>query len=207
MDPFMKSFALLLVLLNPFIMSVYLIDVVRQTDARTFARSLVLGGAGSYAVFVVFALAGDALFTDVLQIRFVSFLIFGGVTFLVIGIRLILFGGSPIPSLRSKSSELPSSIAVPFLIGPGTVSASVLAGTRLAPPDAALAIGLALAAALLAIIGFKWLHDFVHTRNERIVQRYTEIAGRATALFTGSFAVEMILTGLESWMRTLPGSG
>jgi multiple antibiotic resistance protein len=204
-DPFTKSFALLLVLLNPFIMSVYLIDLVRGTDARTFARALLLAGAGSYVVFVAFAVGGDSLFTDVLQVRFVSFLIFGGVTFLLIGVRLILVGGTPIPSLRASSTELPGSIAVPFLIGPGTVSASVLAGSRLEADAAALAIGLALAASLLAIIAFKWIHDFVSSRNERLVRRYTEIAGRATALFTGSFAIEMILTGLETWLRTLPG--
>jgi multiple antibiotic resistance protein len=190
-DPFTKSFALLLVLLNPFIMSVYLIDLVRGTDARTFARALLLAGAGSYVVFVTFAVAGDSLFTDVLQVRFV--------------VRLILVGGTPIPSLRASSTELPGSIAVPFLIGPGTVSASVLAGSRLEADAAALAIGLALAASLLAIIAFKWIHDFVSSRNERLVRRYTEIAGRATALFTGSFAIEMILTGLETWLRTLPG--
>jgi multiple antibiotic resistance protein len=57
----------------------------------------------------------------------------------------------------------------------------------------------------LAIIAFKWIHDFASSRNERLVQRYTEIAGCATALITGSFAIEMILTGLETWLRTLPG--
>ena len=204
MDPFTKSFALLLVLLNPFIMSVYLIELVR--GCRAFVRALLLAGAGSYLVFLTFAMAGDSLFTNVLQVRFASFPIFGGVTFLVIGVRLILVGGTPIPSVRATSSELPGSIAVPFLIGPGTVSASVLAGSRLEAGTAALAIGLALGAALLAIIVFKWLHDFVSSRNERLVQRYTEIAGRATALFTGSFAIEMILTGIETWLRTLPES-
>ena len=85
------------------------------------------------------------------------------------------------------------------------MGASVRAGSPLEAGAAVLAIGLALATALLAIITFKWLHDFVSSRNERLAQRYTEIAGRATALFTGTFAIEMILTGIETWLRAPPG--
>jgi multiple antibiotic resistance protein len=89
---------------------------------------------------------------------------------------------------------------MPFIVGPGTISASVLAGSRLSYPDAALAIGLALVVAIAAIILLKKTHDVVRERDERYVARYMDIAGRVTALFTGSFAIELILKGVERWM-------
>jgi len=35
------------------------------------------------------------------------------------------------------------------------------------------------------------------------MKRYVEIAGRITALFTGSFAVDMILKGIERWVALI----
>ena len=45
----------------------------------------------------------------------------------------------------------------------------------------------------------KYLYDYVRERNELLVQRYIEIAGRITALIVGTFAIEMIMRGLEGW--------
>lgn len=201
MDAFTESFLLLFVLLNPFILSVYLIGLVRELDFRNFAAQLVRAALISLPVFLAFAWAGNAIFEEVLRVRFLSFLIFGGVTFLIIGTRLILGVGPPVESLKPQSQGVSASIAMPFIVGPGTISASVLAGSRLQPAPAGLAVGLALAASIIAILLFKRIHDVVRTRNERLVQRYVEIAGRVTALFTGTFAIEMILQGVEGWIQ------
>lgn len=201
MDTFTKSVLLLFVLLNPFILSVYLRDVVAGLGFWRLAGHLVRGGLISLGVFLAFAWAGDAVFEDVLQVRFSSFLIFGGVTFLLIGIRLIVGVGPPVEALRADSDRISGGIAMPLMVGPGTISASVLAGSRLPRVEAGVAIAIALFLAVAAILVFKALHDWVRSRNEALVRRYTEVAGRATALFTGSFAVEMILNGLEGWLR------
>jgi multiple antibiotic resistance protein len=140
-------------------------------------------------------------------VRFISFLIFGGITFLIVGIRLIMGVGPPVDAPGPGSRQAAASIAMPFIVGPGTISASVLAGSRLDLAAAGTAIGAALAAALAAMLGIKALHDFVRARNEALIERYSEIAGRVTALFTGSFAIEMILTGIERWLATRGGPG
>jgi multiple antibiotic resistance protein len=203
MDAFVKSSLLMFVLLNPFIMSVYLSTLIRELDRSTFARLLLRSGIISLVVFVAFAWLGDAIFTDFFQVRFLSFLIFGGITFLLIGIRLILGAGPPVDLLTVSTGQPPGSFAIPFIIGPGTISASVLAGSRLDPVLAALAISIALAGALGSIALLKYIHDIVRHRNERLIQRYMEVMGRATALFTGAFAIEMILTGVERWLSAL----
>jgi small neutral amino acid transporter SnatA (MarC family) len=52
---------------------------------------------------------------------------------------------------------------------------------------------------IIVMMALKKLHDFVRPRNEALVQRYIEIAGRIMALFIGTVAVEMIMQGLSSW--------
>jgi multiple antibiotic resistance protein len=200
MDDFIKTSLMLFVLINPFILSVYLIELIKGMEFKALSGQLVRAGLISYTVFLLFAWAGEAVFEDVLQIRFLSFMIFGGVTFLIVGVRLILGIGPPVEALRPQSGELSGAIAMPFIVGPGTISASVLAGSRLTYFDAALAIGLALVVAIVSIILLKKIHDVVHARDERYVARYMGIAGRVTALFTGSFAIELILKGVERWL-------
>jgi small neutral amino acid transporter SnatA (MarC family) len=203
LDDFTRSCLLLFVLLNPFTMSVYLRDLVKALDTATLARQLARAGVISFLVFATFAVAGDRIFQNVLQVRFSSFQIFGGVTFLIIGIRLIAGSGPPVEGLSPEGGQVSGSIAMPFIVGPGTISASVIAGSRLHPALAVTAIFIALATALAAILMVKALHDAVRKHDERLIQRYTEVAGRATALFTGSFAIEMILSGLTSWLHSL----
>jgi multiple antibiotic resistance protein len=188
--------------MNPFILSTYLIDLVKEMQFRQFADQLARAWFISLVVFAGFALAGDALFEEVFQVRFFAFLIFGGITFLIIGIRLIT-GASPAVRLRPDDREVAVSIAMPLMIGPGTISASVLAGARLSPLLAITAIVLSLLVAYLAMLLVKAAHDAVRRRDPRLVRLYSEIAGRVTALFTGSFAIDMILRGLEGWITYL----
>lgn len=201
MDSFSKSWLLLFVLLNPFTMSVYLMGLMQSLDARMLARQLFRAGLISFVVFVIFAWAGDRIFEDVLQVRFASFLVFGGVTFLIVGIRLITGMGPPVEALHPESGEVSGTIAMPFIVGPGTISAAVLAGSRQSVLMATVAIVLALFLALGAIILIKLLHDYLRQHNEVWVHRYVEIAGRVTALFTGAFAIEMIFKGIGLWLE------
>ena len=201
MEIFGQSALLIFILLNPFIMSIYLLNLITGVDMKTFSRLMLRAGLISFAVFLLFAWLGNFIFDNVLQIRFLAFQIFGGITFLIIGTRLILGIGPAIDTINPQSREVVGAIAMPFIVGPGTISASVIAGTDLGAPLASLAIALGLGAALGSMVVFKQLHDYVQTRYERYMERYVEIAGRITALFTGSFAVDMIFKGIELWME------
>ncbi|MFC6634879.1 MarC family protein [Microbulbifer taiwanensis] len=200
-DQFTNSFLLLLVLLNPFIMSIYLLDLVKQVELRVFTQLIVRAFLISLVVFLLFAWLGERVFDNVFQVRFLAFMIFGGITFLIIGVRLILGVGPPVSTMNPQSREVAGAIAMPFIVGPGTISACVIAGSRVGAPGASLAIVLAMVVAAGSMILLKAIHDWVQTRHEQYVERYVEIAGRLTALFTGSFAVDMILKGLERWLQ------
>ena len=197
---FIKSALLLFVLLNPFLMSVYLVELIKGMDSREFARQLIRAGIISYIVFLLFVWAGETIFEDVLQVRFLSFMIFGGITFLIIGIRMIIGIGAPVESLRPHNKEVSGAIAMPFIVGPGTITVSVLTGSRLEFTAAAGAIALGLGMAIGSILVMKKVYDIVRNRSEVYLSRYMDIAGRVTALLAGTFAIELILKGLERWL-------
>ncbi|UCG39077.1 MAG: MarC family protein [bacterium] len=200
MSGFLDSVTLLLILLNPFLVIIYLMELVQDLEVRVFARVLFRGGVIGAGIFICFALLGDAVFSELLHAEFASFQIFGGIVFLIIGIKFMLLGNTAIEALRGPPEHIAGSIAMPILVGPATVSASVLVGQALRPSLAALAILLAVTISVLVMIALKMLHDWVKPRNEALVQRYIEISGRVLALIVGIFAVEMIMQGAATWM-------
>jgi small neutral amino acid transporter SnatA (MarC family) len=202
MTDLIKSTALLLLLLNPFLIIIYLMDVVQNLDRIAFRRVLVRAGLIAGSVFCCFAVLGDAVFSNLMQAEFASFQIFGGIIFLLIGIQFVFKGPTAIEMLRGKSAHLSGAIAMPVLIGPGTISASVVIGKHHDPLPACAAVVAAVVMCLLTIILLKAAHDFVRQRNESLIDRYIEIAGRITALFVGTIAVEMIMVGLHAWKQT-----
>lgn len=199
MTDFIKSSALLFVLLNPFLVILYLVDMVESLGRRQFAEVLVRAGLIAAVVFSCFAILGDAIFSSLVQAEFASFQIFGGVVFLLIGLQFVFHGPKAIEILRGKSEQLAGAVAMPVMIGPGTISASVVIGKRLDPWEACAAVIAAVATFVVLIILLKVLHDFVRPRYEYLVQKYIEIAGRIMALFVGTVSVEMIMQGIRSW--------
>ena len=135
-----------------------------------------------------------------LQARFAAFLIFGGIVFLVMGVRLVFNGAETFRMLRGDPEHLGGTIAMPFMIGPGTVSASIVAGGRLDPAEATLSIVIAMAGVLGGLLVVKRVFDAARNRNPSLARRYTEMVGRITALILGTIAVEMILQGIEIFL-------
>jgi small neutral amino acid transporter SnatA (MarC family) len=200
-DPHVASLLLLFALLNPFLMSVYLIDLITDLPRALFVRVLARGALISGAVFSLFAWSGDALFSNVLHVRFASFQVFGGIIFLLIGARFMFSGADAMRATRGQPEHLAGSIAMPFMIGPGTVSASVVVGARLPLIHALGVIFATLVATVALVAAIKLAHDFLKERNARLIDRYVEVVGRISALIIGTFAIEMIFEGLGTWLQ------
>lgn len=200
MDPFIKSFLLLFMLLNPFLLIVYLVDLVQELDVRTFFKVLNRAAWISSSIFIVFALIGEMIFEKLLQAHFASFQIFGGIIFLMIGLQFVFKGPDAIKNMRGKPEHIAGAIAMPIMIGPGTVSASILAGQELSAVWAVAAILFAVGLTVVIMLGLKRVHDIVRTRNEPLIERYVEVAGRIVALVVGTYSIEMVMQGLSGWL-------
>ena len=199
MTDFIRSATLMLVLLNPFLVIIYLVDMVEKLDRKRFAQVLVRGSLIATVVFCCFAILGDMIFSSIIQAQFASFQIFGGVIFLIIGLQFVFNGPQAIVALRGESAGLAGAIAMTVLIGPGTISASVVIGKRHEALYACATIIAAVFISVVIMLALKAAHDFVRPRNEPVIRRYIEIAGRITALYVGTIAVEMIMQGIRTW--------
>ncbi|MBD3343543.1 MAG: MarC family protein [Chitinivibrionales bacterium] len=199
MNEFLKSIALLVMLLNPFLLIIYIIDVVQKHKKRQFCHILTRAGLIAGVVFCLFSILGDAVFSDIVNAQFASFQIFGGCVFLIIGLQFVFRGPATLEFLRGESEHLAGAIAMPILIGPGTISASVLIGKRHDPLTACTVVLIAVVISVTIMMLLKIVHDFVRPRRERLIHRYIEVAGRITALFVGTVSVEMIMVGIRSW--------
>ena len=200
MTDIIKSGALLLVLLNPFLVILYLVDMVEKFDSKQFARVLAQGSIIATAVFCCFAALGDAIFSRIVQMEFASFQIFGGVIFLLIGLPFVFKGPGAIEALRGGATGLAGTIAMPVMIGPGTISASVVIGKRHEVLQACATIIVVVFIFVVMMLALKAAHDFVRPRNEPAIDRYIEIAGRIQALYIGTVAIEMIMQGIRTWV-------
>jgi len=200
MADFIKSSALLLMLLNPFLVVVYLIDVMQKLERRTFRHVLFRASIIATFVFCIFAILGDAVFSEFVQLDFASFQIFGGIIFLLIGLQFVFRGPQAIEILRGESEHLIGAIAMPVFIGPGTISASIIIGEKLGPLMACVGVFSAVIISVTIILLLKSLHDIVRLNHERLIQRYIEVAGRITALYVGTVSIEMIMHGISRWV-------
>lgn len=197
-DPYLRSFLLFFALFNPFLMSIYLLELIRGLPTATFARVLIRGSLISACVFTLFAWGGEAFFRDYLQVRFASFQIFGGIVFLLIGLRYVFSGADAMKGLMGGSqAAIAGSIAVPIMIGPGTVSAAVVIGTRLSFPGAVAVIFGTLSLTVLLLVLIKYVHDRLKQSNAALIDRYIDLVGRMSALLIGTIAMDMIVTGAQ----------
>ncbi len=201
MNDIIRSVILLLVLLNPFLIIVYLIDIVKKKTAKEFSRILIRAGIISFTVFSLFAILGDAIFSNVFNASFASFQIFGGIVFLLTGIQFVFKGSASIEALRGESKHIAGAIAMPIFIGPGTISYSVIIGERLDKANALLAIAITVIICVSIIMLLKYLHDRIHGKKEELIEQYIDIAGRVIALLLGTVSIELIMSGVIYWIN------
>lgn len=204
MNEFFNIVILMLMLLNPFLLVVYLNDIMQKRSQKDFSYFVGMAGLISALVFVVFAIAGDVIFRRLLQAEFSSFRIFGGIIFLLIALKFIFSGGVTVMStLRADSKHIAGNIAMPIMIGPGTIGISVIAGKKLPITAAVAAILIALSTTVLILILLKAIHDFVSRKNESLIEQYVELSGKITAIVLGTYAIDMIMRGIKSWIEIL----
>lgn len=198
-----ESALLLFALLNPFLLVIYLLDLIQQLDAATFRALLLRAALIAGAVFAAFAAVGETIFSRVLHAEFASFQIFGGIVFVLIGLQFVFKGPTAMAELRGEASHAAGAIAMPVLVGPGTISASVVVGQRHDLLPACAVVLATTVVAVVAVMLLKALHDIVRQRHEEIMERYIEIAGRISSLYIGTIAVEMIMQGVRSWAEKM----
>lgn len=155
----------------------------------------------SFVTFSAFALIGDTIFKNVFNASFASFQIFGGIVFLLTAIQFVFKGSASIESLRGESKHIAGAIAMPIFIGPGTISYCVIIGESHTPFVALTSIAITVILCTTIILLLKYIHDKIQTKQEELIEHYIDIAGRVIALLLGTISIELIMNGVDFWIK------
>jgi len=170
---------------------------MEELPHRTFVYVLLRACAVSLAVFILFALTGEPLLSEYLGVRPAAMRIFGGAIFLIVAYNYVTKGYKGAEVLRGTVEELPSAIALPFMIGAGTLTQSILIGKQLAAPAAVLVLTVGIGLTFLTVLIFKPIRDRVQGTRERVFERYVNILARVNGLIIGAIFTEMVVGGIH----------
>jgi len=189
----------LIIMINPFALFLYLNPVMKELSDRDFRNVIVKAGAISTAILLLFLFLGEALFTDVLKIEFDSFRIFGGIVLFSFAYMYIVKGQKAMLTLKGNLDDLASEIALPFMVGAGTISMTLLIAKQftVAAGIGMVSFGVMLSIAVILIL--KLVRKALHKPNLRIAfDKNMEILIRLNGFFVGAIGINMILSGLKS---------
>ncbi len=196
---FASAVVILLLVADPFGNIPVFVALLRNVKPARRVRVVVRECAIAFAVLIAFMLFGRQIL-DLLGLTDRSLNIAGGVILFLIALRMIfhdregIFGGLP----EGEPFIVP--LAIPSIAGPAAIATVILLVSR-APHrlvEWTIAIGVAIAVSMLVLLFAERISRLV---GERGLYAFERLMG----LILTAVAVEMLLRGIESFMKHLPG--
>lgn len=120
-------------IINIFALCLYLVGVMDDLESRSFIKVLFWASLISLVVFWLFAILGERLLVDVLGVRPEAQHTFVGVIFFLLAYNYVTRGCSATEVPRDSLKKSPSAIALPFMIGAGTITQAILFSKKRGP--------------------------------------------------------------------------
>lgn len=194
-----------LVMLNPFALFLYLTPVWKSLDTKTFYKVLFKASFISIGIFAVFMVTGTFLFEKVFQINFESFRIFGGIIIFSFAYYFIVKGHRAFIQLKENLDDLASEIALPFMIGAGTVTRTILIGNELPTLVGLLTLVIILGINFALIALLKFIRNLLRLKRLQVAfDKNMEVLLRLTGFFVGAIGVDMIVKGIRNLFFSNP---
>ncbi len=187
------------VMINPIALFLYLLPIMEELEHKEFAKVMFKATFISFMIYFIFFLFGDVIFTRVFQINFESFRIFGGIVLFSFAYFYIVKGQKAMLRMKENLDDLANEIALPFMVGAGTISLAILMKEKL---DYALGIGTLILATFVSfniVMGLKFVRDRLKNERLRIAfDKNMEIAVRLNGFFVGAIGIDMMNTGIRN---------
>jgi multiple antibiotic resistance protein len=188
-----------LVMLNPFALFLYLKPVMKDLSDEDFLRVFLKATIISFFIFLAFLFFGDLFFLQVFRINFESFRIFGGIVIFSLAYMFIVRGEKAFIQMKGDLHDLASEIALPFMVGAGTISLTVLMRDRLVLWQGIVALVIILLITFFIIIGLKKVRSGFKSEKLRFAfDKNMEVLLRINGFFLGAIGVDMIVQGIKS---------
>ncbi|MFW6041223.1 MAG: MarC family protein [Thermoplasmatota archaeon] len=188
-----------LVMLNPFALFVYVKNVREELKDKDYYKVMVKATIISFAIYVFFALFGTFLFESIFNIEFDAFRIFGGIVLLSLALVIIIQGRKSVVTLKGSLDDIASQVAIPFMVGPGTISVSIIVGNEFSPLTSFLIISIAMFIHYIIIYFMSILRKrLLHEKARKKFDSEMGVFLRLNGFFIGAIGVNMVITGVRN---------
>jgi multiple antibiotic resistance protein len=137
------------------------------------------------------------LIQKVFQINFDSFRIFGGIVIFSFAYLYIVKGHHALITMKEDLDDLAAEIALPFMIGAGTISLSILMSHQFTLLEGFSALAFILILNYIFIILLKFIKDQISKRKLKIAfDKNMQVLLRLFGFFIGAIGINMITTGI-----------
>jgi multiple antibiotic resistance protein len=185
-------------MINPFALFLYLVPVMKELEKKEFIYVLIKASIISYVIILFFVLTGDFIFSYLFQIEFNSFRIFGGIVIFSFAYFYIVKGKKALIQLRGSLDDLAAEIAMPFMVGAGTISLAIIAAEQHSIAVNMVILPFILLINFFIIAGLKFTRDHIVQKRLRIAfDKSMGILLRITGFFVGAIGINMILSGIR----------
>ncbi|GAB3538344.1 MarC family protein [Pontibacter brevis] len=190
-----------LVMLNPFALFLYLKPVMNDLSDADFRSVFLKATMISFSIFLVFLLFGDVVFQKVFRINFESFRIFGGIVLFSFAYVFIVQGKKAFIQIKGDLHDLASEIALPFMVGAGTISLTILMSEQLELWQGVVSLALIMLANFIIIMGLKQIRRGMRSKSvQTAFDKNMELLLRINGFFLGAIGVDMVVTGISKLM-------
>ena len=195
----LSSIVAFFAMLNPFALFLYLQPIKKELDMKKFVYVLFKASFISFIIYFLFSLAGNFIFENFFQIQFDSFRIFGGIVIFTFAYIFLIKGQDALIHMKEDLDDLAAEIALPFMVGAGTISLTVIAENNYGVWTTTIMLLSALTLNFLFIILLSYLRDLFEKKKLRIAfDKNMAILLRLNAFFVGAIGVNMVITGLQN---------
>ena len=189
----------LVVMLNPFALFLYLEPLRKDLTHNQFMTVIIKATLISLLICYLFFFSGEFLFKRVFMIDFESFRIFGGIIIFSYAYFFIVKGQRALIIIKESLDDLASEIALPFMVGAGTISLSILTSYRHSRLIGILILGIAFVINFVSIYLLKIIRDSLEGRKLKTAyDKNMEVLLRLNGFFIGAIGINMILTGIKN---------
>jgi MarC family membrane protein len=173
------------------------VSLLRRVDAARRTRVILRECALALAVLLAFVFAGGAALR-LFNLSEISLTIAGGVVLFLIALHMIFRSGAEVFANLPPGEPFIVPLAIPSIAGPAAIAAVVLLSSA-APerwPEWCIAVAIAVALTLAVLV---FAERITRAVGERVLAAFERLVG----LFLTAIAVEMLLRGIEAFVRQL----
>ena len=172
---------------------------MQDLSAKQFRQVFFKASLISFFIYMVFLLFGNFIFEKIFQINFESFRIFGGIILFSLAYLYIIKGQKGFLQAKENLDDLASEIALPFMVGAGTISLAILLGDRLTFPQNIISLVAIMIINYIIVIGLIEIRARINHRKFKVAfDKNMEILIRINGFFVGAIGINMILNGITN---------